>query len=442
MSLPPIRKTPGETDWFVHDRFGMFIHFGLYAMAARHEWMKRYEKMADEDYQRYFERFDPDLFDPAAWAKNAKRAGMKYVVITTKHHEGFCLWDTKYTDYKVTNTPFGRDLLREAVDAFRAEGIRIGFYYSLLDWHHPDFPIDMNHPDEERLELLAANHQRDMKKYAQYMRDQVTELLTEYGKIDILWFDFSYGQAQPRQVGDYTLYGKGPADWESEQLLALCRSLQPHLIINDRTGIEQDLITPEQTQADRWPLHNETGERVLWETCQTFSGSWGYYRDECSWKTPEVLIRLLIKSVSLGGNLIMNVGPTARGYFDHRAEEALGVYEKWMKFNSRAIYGCTMADPAFKAPEGCLYTQSADGKRLYLHLLEYPLRTLVVPGLADKLKYAQFLHDGSEIIARPFKPSFDIPQEGDQEAAADSLMLRIPQIRPDVTVPVIELFLD
>ena len=153
-------------------------------------------------------------------------------------------------------------------------------------------------------------------------------------------------------------------------------------------------------------------------------------------------MRLLIKSVSLGGNLIMNVGPTARGYFDQRAENALSVYENWMKYNSRSIYGCTMADPCFKVPEGCLYTQSADGKRLYLHLLEYPLRTLVLPGLAKKLKYAQFLHDGSEIITREFKPSFDIPQEGDQEASEDSLMLRIPQIRPDVVVPVIELFLD
>ncbi|MGE4565870.1 MAG: alpha-L-fucosidase, partial [Victivallaceae bacterium] len=132
----------GDTGWFIRDRFGMFIHWGLYAMAARHEWVRNYEEINDADYRIYFELFNPDLFRPAEWARAAKAAGMKYFVITTKHHEGFCLWDTKYTDYKVTNTPAGRDLLREVVDAFRAEGLKVGFYYSLIDWHHPDFTID------------------------------------------------------------------------------------------------------------------------------------------------------------------------------------------------------------------------------------------------------------------------------------------------------------
>ena len=136
----------GNTAWFVRDRFGMFIHWGLYALPARHEWIRNIERIPNEDYEIYFEMFDPDLFDPKAWARAAREAGMKYFVITTKHHEGFCLWDTKYTNYKVTNTAAGRDLLREVVDAFRAEGLRVGFYYSLIDWHHPDFPIDRIHP--------------------------------------------------------------------------------------------------------------------------------------------------------------------------------------------------------------------------------------------------------------------------------------------------------
>ena len=136
----------GDTRWFVHDRFGMFIHWGLYSLPARHEWVRHAERIPNEAYEIYFEMFNPDLFDPKAWAKAAREAGMKYFVITTKHHEGFCLWDTKYTDYKVTNTPVGRDLLREIVDAFRGEGLKVGFYYSLLDWHHPDFTIDRIHP--------------------------------------------------------------------------------------------------------------------------------------------------------------------------------------------------------------------------------------------------------------------------------------------------------
>ena len=188
-----MKKKPARTDWFTEARFGMFIHWGLYAMPARGEWIRHNEQIPNEDYEKYFERFDPDLLDAKEWARAAKAAGMRYLVITTKHHEGFCLWDSKFTDYKATNTPAKRDLLREIVDAFRAEGLRIGFYYSLLDWHHPEFPIDPKHPLRNRPaeEIAKMNKRRDVRKYARYMRDQVTELLTQYGKIDILWFDFS-----------------------------------------------------------------------------------------------------------------------------------------------------------------------------------------------------------------------------------------------------------
>ena len=146
MSSYVTKKTPGDTGWFTHERFGMFIHWGLYALAARHEWVKSHELISEEKYDKYFRYFNPDLYDPKEWARMAKAAGMKYVVLTTKHHEGFCLFDSKYTDYKATNTKAGRDLVAEFVEAFRAEGLRIGFYYSLIDWHHPDFTIDRLHP--------------------------------------------------------------------------------------------------------------------------------------------------------------------------------------------------------------------------------------------------------------------------------------------------------
>lgn len=181
-----------RSSWFTDARFGIFIHFGLYSMAARHEWIKKYELISDEDYQVYFDLFDPDLFAPAEWAAAARAAGMKYAVFTAKHHEGFCLWDSAFTDYKVTNTPAGKDLLREVLDAFRAEGLRVGIYYSLIDWHHPDFTIDTLHPLCDAPNREELNRNRDMAKYRQYMKDQITELLTGYGKIDILWTDFSY----------------------------------------------------------------------------------------------------------------------------------------------------------------------------------------------------------------------------------------------------------
>ena len=169
--------TPGNTDWFVNDRVGMFIHWGLYSMPARHEWVKHTECITEEKYDKYFKYFNPDLYDAKDWAKRASAAGMKYVVFTAKHHEGFCMYDSKYTDYKCTNTPAGRDLLRELVDAFRAEGLRIGIYYSLIDWHHPDFTVDILHPRRKDENAEALNEGRDMKRYTKYMRDQFTELM-------------------------------------------------------------------------------------------------------------------------------------------------------------------------------------------------------------------------------------------------------------------------
>ncbi len=185
-------SVPDKAKWWVNDRFGMFIHWGLYALPARHEWVKNVEKIRDEDYQKYFDHFNPDLYDPVKWARAAKAAGMKYFVITTKHHEGFCLWDSKYTDYKAPNTPYGKDLIRPMVEAFRAEGLKVGFYHSLLDWHHPQFPVDNLHPRRDDEAYKAANGGRDVRVYAEYLYNQVSELLTNYGKIDYLFYDFSY----------------------------------------------------------------------------------------------------------------------------------------------------------------------------------------------------------------------------------------------------------
>ena len=441
----PAQKTE-RLSWWTEGRFGMFIHFGLYAIPARGEWVKKIETLPEAKYDEYFNTFNPDLFDATEWAKTAKAAGMKYVVITAKHHEGFCLWDSKFTDYKITNTAFRRDLLKEFVEAARSEGLRVGFYYSLIDWHHPDFTIDCKHPrrpkwaeewgnygdsDKDYPEL---NKDRDMAKYRQYMKDQLRELLTEYGKIDILWADFSYPGEN----------GKGRHDWDSEGLLRLVRSLQPQIIVNNRLDLDDtadgwDFVTPEQFKVNHWPMAD--GQRIPWETCQTFSGSWGYARDETTWRTSEELIGLLAETVSKGGNLILNVGPTARGRFDARALSRLRDFSDWMDVNSRSVYGCTEVPSIFTPPNGTVLTYNPKSGRLYVHLLTYPGDRLGC-AFGASIAYARFLHDGSEVhvethgdVSTHVKTFYKSGNEGES-------YFRLPALKPDVINPVIEVVLN
>jgi len=415
--------------WWTEARFGMFIHWGLYALPARHEWVKNQERITDEDYQTYFDHFNPDLFNPREWARAAKQAGMRYFVITTKHHEGFCLWDSDYTDYKATNTPCGRDLIREMVDAFRAEGIRVGFYYSLIDWHHPQYTVDRVHPMRDNKEFREREKNRDMAVYREYLLNQVRELLTEF-KPDVLFLDFSFPGED----------GKGRSDWNSVELMKMIRTLQPNIIVNDRADLLDipggwDFRTPEQFMPRGWVEVN--GERVPWETCQTFSGSWGYHRDEATWKSVRQLIVMLIETVSKGGNLLLNVGPTARGTFDGRAIARLEGIGDWMKVNSRSIYGCTAAPEEFPVPEQCLLTYNPELNRLYVHVLEWPIESLHIDGLAGKVEYAQLLNDGSEVLITE-RPEW---QSQVEKVARNTLTLNLPVLKPDVEIPVIELFL-
>lgn len=427
-----VRPTPGDTSWFVHDRFGLFIHWGLYALPARHEWVKQRERMTDEQYDVYFRHFDPDLYDPNAWAEAAANAGMKYFVVTTKHHEGFCLWDSKYTDYKAPNTPARRDLLRPMVEAFRAHGLKVGFYHSLIDWHHPDFVLDDLHPLRDHPDRARLNEGRDQRRYAEYLRNQVRELLTEFGKVDILWFDFSY----PSREG---WIGKGKDDWESERLYKMVRELQPHIILDDRMDLAEgwDIKTPEQYQPRGWLTFE--GQKVVWEACHTFSGSWGYHRDEASWKSVDQIIRMLVDTVSKGGNFLLNVGPTARGEFDARALERLHGIGEWMKRHSRAIYGCTQAPEDLPTPQDCRLTYNPDTRRVYVHVFAWPFEHLHLDGFAGKVEYAQLLNDASEIPMQG-PESWQIAVEGGAKPS-DTLTLRLPVRKPDVAVPVIELFM-
>jgi alpha-L-fucosidase len=417
--------------WFTEACFGMFVHWGLYALPARHEWVMNRERRSVTDYQKYFEHFDPDLYDPREWARAAKDAGMRYVVLTTKHHEGFCLWDSALTEYKSTKTPCGRDLVAAYVEALRERDLKVGFYHSLIDWHHPDFPIDGIHPERDNPEAQRLNEGRDLARYREYLHGQVRELLTHYGKIDYLFFDFSYTSEDHKGIWG----GKGREAWGSEELLRLVHALQPEIVINDRLDIPGDFVTPEGYQPSG-PMMTG-GARVPWEACQTLNGSWGYDRDNLNYKTVDLLVRMLVDGVSKGGNLLLNVGPTARGNFDPRAAEALHGIGAWMQLHARSIYGA--GEAPWTPPADFRYTRRGD--RLYLHLFAWPFEYVHLPELAGKVEYAQLLNDASEVRMLELGTDRQAINTAQGGQPAGTLTLKLPVQRPDVAVPVVELFL-
>ncbi|MCM3040032.1 alpha-L-fucosidase [Paenibacillus motobuensis] len=391
-----VEQRTERTQWFLHDRFGMFIHWGLYAIPARDEWVRSQEKMTLEDYQVYFDEFNPDLYDPRAWARIAKQAGMKYAVMTAKHHDGFCLFDSRLTDYKSTNTQAKRDLVREFLDAFRAEGLKVGLYYSLLDWHHPDYPAygDLHHPmrDNPEFERDPATFDR----YLDYMHGQVRELLTDYGMLDIMWFDFSYEHLQ------------GEA-WRANELMEMIRSLQPQIIVdnrleasgsiggsiysNDPSFYSGDFASPEQIIPPEGVV-NEAGESIPWEACITLNNHWSYSSSDHMYKTARMIIRKLVECVSKNGNLLLNVGPNARGEIPGESIAILKEIGSWMRRNSGSVYGC--GEAGIEKPEWGRYTRRGD--KLYAHLFEENVGAINLLGLAGRIKKARLLADGSEVL--------------------------------------------
>ncbi|MFC7373656.1 alpha-L-fucosidase [Brachybacterium sp. GCM10030267] len=413
--------------WFDQARFGLFVHFGLYAVPARHEWSMTREKRTLEDYGRYAEVFDPDRFDAAELAGRARQAGMRYAVLTTKHHEGFCLFDSQHTDYSAPAV-CGRDLVREFVDAMRAEGLHVGFYYSLLDWAHPDFTIDHNHPLRDRPDVVALNAERNMARYREYLHAQVRELLTNYGTIDYLFFDFT----------DPGPHGKGPEDWDADTLLGMVRELQPTCVVNDRLGIPGDLVTPEQYQPVA-PMTGADGSPVRWEACQTTNGSWGYDRDNLDHKSPDLLVRMLVDSVAKGGNLLLNVGPDGRGAVSPPDREILAGLADWMDVHADSIHGAGPAE-GIEAPPGAFLTQRGD--RLYVHLAVWPMQHVHLRGLAGRVRFARFLHDGSEVAVSTIDPGQAAWNTTIGGIGEDVATLTLPIRRPDVLLPVVELWLE
>ena len=421
---------PADTahTWFDEARLGMFVHFGAYSVAARHEWVQNYERLTDEDYRQYVDHFDPDRFDAAEIASAAQRLGAGYAVLTTKHHEGFALWDSAESDFTAPSV-CGRDLVREYVDAMRAAGLRVGLYFSLIDWHHPDFTVDWVHPRRDDADAHALNEGRDMGRYRAFMRAQLRELLTGYGEIDYLFFDFTY--PEHRDGWD----GKGPDDWGSEELLAMCRELQPGMLVNDRLGIPGDFYTPEQYQPTEPVMRG--GELVRWEACQTINGSWGYHRDNLEQKSATTLAQMLADSVSMGGNMLLNFGPDGRGAIAPRDLAVLEEIGEWVALHRGALVGAGHA--GFVPPREGVYTRRGD--RLFLVLFSWPLGYVHLPGLAGRVEFARLLNDGSWLRTSVSDPDSEGSQMEPSGQEAGTLTVHLPVRRPDVLLPVIELTL-
>ena len=345
--------------WWHEAKFGMFIHWGLYSVLGRHEWVMENEGIPGPEYEHLAKRFNPKPNAARDWAKLAKRAGMKYMVMTTKHHEGFCHFDTKTTGYCAPKQSAGRDLVREYVEAARAEGLRVGFYYSLMDWHHPDG-------------ARCADDEASRQRFVQYIHTHLRELLTNYGRIDILWYDVSW-----------PLEAKG---WESEKMNQMVFQLQPDIIVNNRNKLQGDFSTPEQR------IQAEEGGRA-WESCMTMNGSWGYHRSDDDWKSPKTVIRNLISCARDGGNYLLNIGPKADGSIPEESIRILSTVGQWMDKNGKAIYGSDNCQP--RRSNYATFTRR--GNTLYMHIHFWPGETAVMAGLMSQVKSASLLATGQKV---------------------------------------------
>ena len=293
--------------WWHEARFGMFVHYGLYSQLGRHEWAMNLEHIPIKDYEKLADTFSPKPGSPREWVRLAKKAGMKYIVMTSKHHEGFCLWDTKQTDYNAVQRGPGRDIVREYVDACREAGLRFGFYYSLMDWHHPDG-------------ARCFKNENARRRFVDYTHALVRELMTNYGKIDILWYDVAWPLDSPER-------------WESAKMNRMVRVLQPDIIINNRSQLPEDFGTPEEH------IRPEATGRA-WESCMTFNRAWGWRPTPPEdWHSPRKVLELLQQVTSSGGNLLLNIGPMPDGSPPPEAVERLTTVGKWLAKYGEPIYG-------------------------------------------------------------------------------------------------------
>jgi len=345
--------------WWNEARFGMFIHWGLYSILGRHEWAMLEEGIPVREYEQLAKQFKPRKNAARAWAKLAKRAGQKYMVMTSKHHEGFCNFASKLTDYCAPKQGPGRDLLAEYVEAARAEGLRVGFYYSLMDWHHPDG-------------ARCAADEQARRRFVDYTHGLVHELMSNYGKVDILWYDVN----RPLT----------PEGWEAEKMNKMVFSLQPDIIINNRTGLAGDFSTPEQRI-------EAAAEGRAWETCMTMNDSWGYQKADDDWKSTKRVIRNLVTCCQGGGNFLLNIGPKADGSIPEESVRTLTEVGQWMDKHGEAIYGTVRS----KVRSSMFAGFSRKGNTLFIHVYFWPGSTVAIGGLKTKVQSARILSTGQKV---------------------------------------------
>ena len=383
-------KEVDRMDWWRESRFGLFIHWGIYSVPAGEwngttnhaEWIRESAQIPLEQYEKFVSQFNPVKFNANDWVAMAKNAGMKYIVITSKHHDGFCLFDSKETDFDIMSTPFRRDVLKELSDACAKQGLTLCFYHSIMDWHHPDYL------PRRKWETDRPTAGADYEKYVSYMKSQLNELLSNYGKIGVLWFDGEWENTWTHDRG--------------KDLYNYLRKMRPDLIINNRVdkgrqGMEGmtrdstyygDFGTPEQ----EIPSKGLPG--LDWESCMTMNDHWGYNKNDQNWKSSEDLVRKLIDIASKGGNFLLNIGPTSEGLFPEPSINRLKDIGSWTKVNGEAVYG-TQASP-FQNLKWGRCTQKTDRKKtiLYMHIFDWPENgKLVVPGLTNKIVSTYALKD-------------------------------------------------
>ena len=389
-------------EWFREARFGMFIHWGLYSVPAGEwkgqkfdsnvEWIQSHAQIPVAEYTPLKDRFNPSKYDPEAWVKLAKDAGMKYIVITTKHHDGFCLWDSKQTDWDIASTPYGKDLLKPLAAACAKHGIKLCFYHSIMDWHHPQWG------NKAGWRGNVATEKPDMDQYTAHMKAQLKELLTDYGDVGVLWFDGEWEDAWTHERG--------------KDLYAWLRALSPKLIINNRVDKGRDGMAG-MNKDDKFVGDYGTPEQEIpanglpgadWESCMTMNETWGFSAHDKNWKSTETLVRNLIDIASKGGNYLLNVGPTAGGEIPAASIERLQAIAPWMKANGDAIHG-TQASPFPRIPAWgrCTTRPLPGGKtRLYLHVFDWPADgRLVLTGLTnDALGAALLTKPGQQLVVK------------------------------------------
>ena len=420
-------------EWYLDARFGMFIHWGLYSIPARGEWLRSEEEITKEDYMKYFEEFNPSDYNPKAWARAAKEAGMKYVVLTAKHHDGFCLYDSQYTDFKSTNTKLGRDVVKDFVEAVREKGLKVGLYFTIIDWYHDDYPHygDKFHPMRKNPEF--NNEGRNFDNYLTYMHNQIREICTNYGKIDLLWFDFSYDDMRGEK-------------WKATELMSMVRSLQPDVIIDNRlecsgeglgslaacdpTPYHGDFVTPEKMIPPNG-IQDVQGNDIAWEACVTMNNNWGFCAVDHFFKPASMLIKKLVECVSKGGNMILNVGPDARGNIPEESMEILKGIGDWMKKNGRSIYGCGKT----QMPKPDYGRVTGKGNHLYFHLFENTIGPVPLLGVPkDRVKGIRYLATGAEVPVSTSWVHSDYPDIVFADLGPDPIL-------PDQTDTVLEVIL-